>query len=658
MVAPIVAPPPVSSDMILVWDADINSTATLPLISGGNYLSYEGTTDVTVDWGDGTVESFNTPDYRTHTYSTGGEKTITISGTLTHFGDADFTYGSATYDGLVRVESFGDLGLVNLDSAFIYTPNLTELPTTLAPTINWVSYLLWGSSYNGTDLNNWDTSNVLYMSGVFGADFETSNPFNQDIGSWDVSNVIYMDSMFYFATNFNQNISGWDVSSVQNSGFNWMFTNATSFNQDLSTWCVIGQPDEPSGFWHYPDPETWALSLRPPWGFCGEPEKIITESGSSFFGYAVDISGDTAVVGQYNSTTGTYQGSVHVYVLSAGVWTEQQRLTASDGQDEDYFGQSVAIDGDTIIVGAQFEDGAGYNRGAAYVFTRSGTTWTEQQKLTASDPEDEDYFGVSVAIDGDTVVVGANLEDGAGTNRGAAYVYTRSGTTWTQQQKLTASDGVNNDWFGYSVAIDGDTVVIGSPYSDDTYTNQGAAYVFTRSAGVWSQQQKLTAGTLSHGSDLGSDDYFGTAVAIDGDTIVVGANRDDVIIDSGREGCAYVFARSGTTWTLQSKLTDTMTYKPVPNAYFGQSVAIEGDVVAVGAWGDSSNRGSFSVFTRSGSTWSQQDGPGDTSQRFRSSDAAINDYFGYSIGLSGGRLIVGAYSKNSYTGSAYTYKIQ
>src|SRR5207247_2438966 len=171
--------------------------------------------------------------------------------------------------------------------------------------------------------------------------------------------------------------------------------------------------------------------------------------------------------------------------------TQQAQLTASDGAASDEFGWSVAISGDTVVVGAFLDDVvANGDQGSAYVFSRSGTTWTQQAKLTASDGAASDEFGCSVAISGDTVVVGAYLDNvGANTDQGSAYVFVRSGTIWTQQQKLTASDGAASDGFGYSLAISGDVVVVGA-FGDDVGANadQGSAYVFVRNVTTWTQQ--------------------------------------------------------------------------------------------------------------------------------------------------------------------------
>jgi hypothetical protein len=176
------------------------------------------------------------------------------------------------------------------------------------------------------------------------------------------------------------------------------------------------------------------------------------------------------------------------------VWTQQQKLTASDATEEDRFGVSVALSGDTAVVGAYAEDHAGAtNEGSAYVITRDNEVWTQQAKLTASDADDEDLFSNSVAITGDTVLVGADFDDHlGGIYTGSAYVFVRTGGVWTQQQKLTASDAAAGDHFGVSVTLFGDTAVVGA-WGDDHAgaTEVGSAYVFTRTGGVWTQQQKL-----------------------------------------------------------------------------------------------------------------------------------------------------------------------
>ena len=214
-------------------------------------------------------------------------------------------------------------------------------------------------------------------------------------------------------------------------------------------------------------------------------------------------------------------------------WTQQQKLTASDHPTSgNEFGTSVAISGDTVLVGASSGDAAFPFAGSAYVFVRNGSTWSEQQKLIAADFAAYDSFGYSVAISGDTAVVGADQDDDNGGDSGSAYVFVRSGSSWSQQQKLTASDGAQVDWFGGSVAISGDRIAVGSSRDDDRGADSGSVYIFVRSGLAWTEDGKITA------SDGRTDDGFGS-VAVDGDIVVVGAAKDD---RSGvNSGSAYVF---------------------------------------------------------------------------------------------------------------------
>jgi hypothetical protein len=340
--------------------------------------------------------------------------------------------------------------------------------------------------------------------------------------------------------------------------------------------------------------------------------------------------------------------------------TEEAKLTASDGDLGDAFGLSVSIDGDTVVVGAIGDDDQGIVAGSAYVYTRSGTSWSEQQKLlgssttagdnfgrsvsieqaalTASDPAEGDIFGWSVAIDGDTVVVGASYDDDNGLDSGSAYVFTRSGTRWSQEAKLTASDGASGDWFGDSVAIGGDTVVVGSPYHDTSSTDTGSAYVFTRSGTTWSQQAKLTA------SDAAADDALGGSVSIDGDTIIAGA------YGANSTGAAYAFTRSGTTWSQQAKLTASDGGN---HDQFGLSVAIQDDIAVIGARLDDDNggdSGSTYIFVRSGTSWSETD-------KILASDGAAYDWFGYAVSLDDDTAVIGAYKDDTFTGSAYVFTL-
>jgi len=379
-----------------------------------------------------------------------------------------------------------------------------------------------------------------------------------------------------------------------------------------------------------------------------EDEKLSASDAArnDFFGLNVEISGDTAIVGSHlDDDGGMNSGSAYVFVRSGTTWTQQAKLTASDATAGDEFGLSIGISGDTAIVGSHFDDDGGMNSGSAYVFVRSGTTWTQQAKLTASDAAAGDIFGHNVVISGDTAILGAYLDDNPGIDSGSAYVFVRSGTTWTQQAKLTASDAAAGDEFGHNVAISGETAVVGAEEDDDGGFFSGSAYVFVRSGTTWTQQAKLTA------SDAAPIDRFGHGVSISGDTAIVGSYLDD---DGGMDsGSAYVFVRSGTTWTQQAKLTAS---DAAALDWFGHSISIVGDIAIVGNERDDDggmNSGSAYVFERSGTTWTQQ-------AKLTASDAGVGDFFGHWVAMSGDTVIVGAYLDDNpglNFGSAYVYSL-
>ncbi|NOK11951.1 DUF7507 domain-containing protein [Corallococcus exercitus] len=330
------------------------------------------------------------------------------------------------------------------------------------------------------------------------------------------------------------------------------------------------------------------------------------------------------------------RGAAYPVTIDPLIVTEQAKLTASDAEAGDFFGIAVALSGDTAVVGAPGSNTAPFlDGGAAYVFVRSGTTWSEQAKLTASDAETGGAFGFAVALSGDTVVVGDPNRDNSA---GAAYVFVRSGTTWSEQAKLTASDLEVGDQLGFSVALSGDTTVV-SAFRDDTATgvNVGAAYVFVRSGTIWNEQAKLTA------SDAAEFDEFGYAVAISGDTALVSTLGADTAAGLNT-GAAYVFVRSGTTWSEQAKLTAS---DATEDDQFGRSVALSGDTALVGAFAADTaagvNSGAAYVFVRSGTMWSGQ-------AKLTASDAAAGDVFGSGVALSGDTAVVGAYGDDTAAG--------
>jgi len=307
------------------------------------------------------------------------------------------------------------------------------------------------------------------------------------------------------------------------------------------------------------------------------------------------------------------------------VWNEL-KVAAGDAGGRDHFGASVSVSGDTALVGAPLEGLS--DTGAAYVFQRAGTTWVEVQKLTASAPGVDDEFGRSVAVEGDTALVGAPLDDDAGIDRGSVTVFVRSGTTWSEETVLTASDGGGRT--GTSVAISGDTALVGAP-------SGGAAYVFLRSGTVWNEQAKLVA------AGVVSQDLFGTSVSISGDTALVGAPYYDSF-----DGAAWVFRRTGTQWAQEDKLVGSSSNRNV-----GRSVSIEGDTALVGSpYTGFSGPGSVLVFQRAGTVWTNPTalmGAGVTS----------GDLFGWSVSLSGDKALVGAYEDDEQggdAGAAYVFK--
>ena len=274
-------------------------------------------------------------------------------------------------------------------------------------------------------------------------------------------------------------------------------------------------------------------------------------AGGDQFGYSVSIYDNTAIVGAYRDNgAGSDSGSAYIFTYDGINWTEQANLTADDAAAYDNFGYSVSIHGNSAIIGALYDDTAGgIDSGSAYVFTTTGVDWTQQQKLIADDAAAEDLFGLGVSIYGDSAIIGAPF-NGAG---GSAYVFTRSGTTWTQQAKLTADDAAASDNFGWSVSIYGNTAIVGSPLDDDAGNGSGSAYVFTRSGTNWTQQAKLTA------SDAAGGDKFGYSVSIYGDSAIVGVRYDD---DAGSDSSsAYVYTTTDN-WasTTEKKLIASDAY--------------------------------------------------------------------------------------------------
>jgi hypothetical protein len=388
--------------------------------------------------------------------------------------------------------------------------------------------------------------------------------------------------------------------------------------------CRAGGSDGPPGLAEAP---AAALSQVP----SAQQAKLLASDGAEFdtFGSAVALSGATAVVGaSRNDERGPDAGAAYVFARSGATWTLQAKLTAADGAGNENFGTSVAVAGDTALVGAIFASDAGSSAfGAVYVFVRSGASWTLQAKLVPPDGVADDQFGTSVALAGDTAVIGAAHHSAGGDRSGAAYVFVRSGASWDLQAQLTAADGAGDDQLGTSVALAGDTAVVGAVNAAGSTAQAGAAYAFVRSGASWTQQAKLAA------ADGAALDHFGTSIALSGDTALIGASGSDD--PEQNAGAAYVFVRSGATWTQQAKLT--AADGEGGNA-FGTAVALVDDTALIGSPFDSERgaaSGSTYVFTRTGASWAQE-------TKLAATDGASIDFSGVSVALSGSSAVVGA----------------
>ena len=390
--------------------------------------------------------------------------------------------------------------------------------------------------------------------------------------------------------------------------------------------------------------------------------KLVASDGvaGDNYGHSVAVDGDTAVVGAYSQDDS--KGAAYVLTRQSGVWNQVAKLTDHNGGSVDYFGHSVAVDGDTVVVGAYRDDENGVDSGSAYVFTKPATGWASTStaaKLTAFDGSAGEYFGNSVAVDGDIVVVGASRGDGEANASGSAYVFTKPATGWVSTStaaKLTADGGSIDDKFGFSVAVDGDTVVVGAFYEEDNAVEYGSAYVFTKPDAGWATTSTAAKLTASDGAD---NDYFGFSVAVDGNTVVVGAPEDDDG-DDVSFGSAYVFIKPNGGWADATENVKLTSFDGAAFDRFGRSVAVDGDILVVSAFGDDDNglsSGSAYVFTKPTSgDWADAA----ETAKLTASDGGRFDYLGLSVAVDGDTVVVGApHEDESGTdaGSAYVYEI-
>jgi hypothetical protein len=375
-------------------------------------------------------------------------------------------------------------------------------------------------------------------------------------------------------------------------------------------------------------------------------QKVVASDGrtNTYFGTAAAVSGSFALIGAYGDHGD--RGAAYIETRTGSIWTEMQKIVADDSLAGDNFGYRVAIQPDSIFVTA-FNATIGTNtaQGAAYVFANGSGSWTQAQKLTADDGAMFDNFGQAIAVDGDVLVIGANGatigDQGA---QGAAYVFTNDGSGWVQQQKLIADDGDTVDNFGVSAAIKDGTILIGSPYAAvDGHANQGAVYMFTQSGSGWTQVQKFSA------SDGAANDSFGMSMSLDGTTLVVGATQTD------GHGAAYVFNVDGTggTWTETQKL---VADDAGSNDNFGDAIGLSGSEVLIAAdvstVDGNTSRGAGYLFSLTGGTWVQ-------AHKFVASDGTTDDFLGAAAAYDGDTVILSSphpvIDGHTWEGAAYFY---
>jgi hypothetical protein len=397
------------------------------------------------------------------------------------------------------------------------------------------------------------------------------------------------------------------------------------------------------------------------------------------FGSAVVLSADgsTALIAAPEHNNG--EGAAYIYVRSESGWRQQAELTASDGERDDYFGLAVALsaDGSTALIGAPDHNS---NTGAAYVFTRSNGNWSQQPELLPATGEMDDFFGWAVALsaDGNTALIGAPYHNNY---TGTAYIFVRSGSDWTQQVEISASEGATSGQFGRTVALsaDGNTALIGAPFhnsstvyvrdgtrwsqqaeltfgwaaalsadgstaliSDDYPVSEtGSVDVYVRSGMAWSQQAELTPN-----NGEGYYDEFGTAVALsaDGSTALISDT-----FQNNSTGVAYVYVRSGVSWLQEAELSPS---DGMENSNFGSAVALsaDGSAALVGALYDNNGTGAAYVFAPGGSSWTQQ-------FEVTAGDGTNGDGFGRPLAFSadGNTALIGAPNHNHDTGAAYVF---
>jgi hypothetical protein len=328
---------------------------------------------------------------------------------------------------------------------------------------------------------------------------------------------------------------------------------------------------------------------------------ILAKDGKAedYFGYSAAIDGTTVLVGAHKADINGVidAGAAYVYVLGDNGWSQQAKLVAKPLFAEDTLGGNVALKNDIAMLGVMRRDDKGKDSGAVFSFERQSTNWKQKQIITAPDAKAGDAFGQSIALSQSHLVIGAPRSDALGNDSGAAYIYKRASNTWHFQAKITASDGAAGDLFGISTAIDGNTILIGADLHDEKSENAGAVYTYVLNNDQWKQEAKLMA------SDGSNNDIFGVRVAIAGNTALISARRDDIEGVGINAGSAYIFERENHIWKEKIKL---ISPDGKADDRFGRGVALNKDTAIISAMNHDANgidAGAVYIYKREPTAW-------------------------------------------------------
>jgi hypothetical protein len=367
------------------------------------------------------------------------------------------------------------------------------------------------------------------------------------------------------------------------------------------------------------------------------PEDIESED---LFGFSISISDNEMVVGScQDDDYGEKSGSVYIFNRSGENWVQHQKLHASNPFENDFFGHSVSISGDFIVVGAPYNND---ESGIVYVFKRVDDQWQQHSILKPKDPEPYDRFGYRVSISGSYIIIGADRDDENGENSGAAYIFVLNNNNWIQQTKLLANDGKAHDGFGHDVSIHNEYAIVGAFRSGNNEEFRGAAYIYKRDGDFWYQRKKLVA------SDDKPNNYFGACVSIYDQFAIVGRLYQDT---STEKGAAYVYINENNDWTEHTVL---FASDGLAGDRFGASVHMNKNYAIVGATGRddiNSNSGAAYIYQYDGQTWIE-------SAKLFSYDSTSDDQFGGFVSMSGNDIIVSSVFNNNMAGAVYHFDLQ